>query len=102
MARRGARSSGPPNPRKASRPDARREPIVAGPPRPLDRDEPDAAGTAARAGERVRRVALGLTAALVVARAYTTSEPDMEYGAGAGLYWVLALLIVAGWPSPPG
>ena len=96
MARRGARSSVPPNPRKASRADARREPMVAGPPRPLDRDEPDAAGMAARAGELVRRAALGLTAALVAARAYTTSEPDMEYGAGAGLYWVLALLIVAG------
>jgi hypothetical protein len=86
----------PPNPPKARRSDARREPVVAGLSHPMDRDEPEPAGTAALAGERIRRVALGLTAALVTARAYTTSEPDMEYGAGAGLYWVLALLIVAG------
>ena len=64
--------------------------------RPIERDEPDFAATAARVGERIRRVALGLTAALVTARAYTTSEPDLEHGAGAGLIWILALLIVAG------
>ena len=32
----------------------------------------------------------------MTARAYGTSEPDLEAGAGAGLSWVLALLIVAG------
>lgn len=59
-------------------------------------DEPDSAPSAARLGEQVRRAALGLTAALLTARAYTTSEPDLERGAGAGLTWVLAVLIVAG------
>lgn len=47
-------------------------------------------------GELARRAALGLTAALLVARAYTTSEPDMDRGAGGGLLWVLALVVVAG------
>ncbi|MHB1557999.1 MAG: O-antigen ligase family protein [Isosphaeraceae bacterium] len=47
-------------------------------------------------GELARRAALGLTAALLAARAYTTSEPDMDRGAGGGLLWVLALLVVAG------
>lgn len=47
-------------------------------------------------GELARRAALGLTAALLVARAYTTSEPDMDRGAGGGLVWVLALLVVVG------
>jgi len=47
-------------------------------------------------GERVRRIALGLTAALVTARAYWPSEPDVRTGAGAGLFWVLAILFAAG------
>jgi hypothetical protein len=96
MARRGARSSVPLNPPRARRPDEKRESLLPDPVRAVDRDEPDPAGTAAVVGERIRRAALGLTAALVTARAYTTSEPDLEHGAGAGLYWVLALLIVAG------
>jgi O-antigen ligase len=50
----------------------------------------------ARVGERVRRVALGLTVALVTARAYKWSEPDLNSGAGGGLVWILALLVVAG------
>jgi O-Antigen ligase len=33
---------------------------------------------------------------LFAARAYATSEPDLENGAGTGLYWILALLVVAG------
>ncbi len=32
----------------------------------------------------------------MTARAYTTSEPDLNRGAGGGLSWVLALLVVAG------
>jgi O-antigen ligase len=44
----------------------------------------------------MRRIALGLTAALVTARAYWPSEPDVRSGAGAGLFWVLAILIAAG------
>jgi O-antigen ligase len=47
-------------------------------------------------GERLRRVALGLTAALLTARVYTWSEPDLEKGAGRGLVWILALLLAAG------
>ncbi|MGP0066170.1 MAG: O-antigen ligase family protein [Isosphaeraceae bacterium] len=47
-------------------------------------------------GERLRRLALGLLAALITARAYATSEPDLENGAGTGLYWILALLVVTG------
>jgi O-antigen ligase len=66
------------------------------PARAVDREEPDSADAAAVVGERVRRVALGLAAALVTARAYTWSEPDLEFGAGRGLSWVLALLVVAG------
>ncbi len=85
----------PPNPPRARRPDERREPAPADPIRPVSLDESDSAGTAARVGERVRRAALGLTAALVTARAYATSEPNMDHGAGAGLYWVLALFVVA-------
>jgi hypothetical protein len=96
MARRGARSSVPPNPPRARRPDERREPGSAESTRPLDREEFDSAGTPALVGERLRRTALGLTAALITARAYATSEPDLERGAGAGLYWVLALFVVAG------
>ncbi len=65
-------------------------------PRPAEPDESDRRETAASLGERIRRVALGLTAALVTARAYTTSEPNLELGAGAGLSWVLVLLSVAG------
>ena len=69
---------------------------LSNPARAVDRDEPDSAETAAGVGERIRRVALGLTAALVTARAYTPSEPDLENAAGTGLTWVLALLVVAG------
>ncbi len=58
-------------------------------------DDPDAF-IAAWIGERLRRVALGATAALLTARAYWTSEPDLRADAGGGLGWLLALLIVAG------
>jgi O-antigen ligase len=47
-------------------------------------------------GERLRRLALGATAALVVARAYWPSEPDFREDAGGGLVWVLAVLAVLG------
>src|SRR3954471_17037465 len=47
-------------------------------------------------GERLRRVALGATAALIVSRAYWPGDPDYRIDAGAGLYWVLAVLVVAG------
>src|SRR6185437_832329 len=84
------------NPPRGRRPDERREAVTGSPARVVDRVDPDSADTAAVVGERVRRVARGLTAARVTARAYTWSEPDLDVGAGRGLYWVLALLIVAG------
>jgi O-antigen ligase len=59
-------------------------------------DEKDEGLTAPYLGECIRRIALGLTAALLTARAYSTSELDLEKGAGAGLSWILALLLAAG------
>jgi hypothetical protein len=56
----------------------------------------DLASDAAWLGERLRRLALGLTAALVTARAYWPSEPDVRSGAGGGLTWDLAVLAVVG------
>src|SRR5262245_31415199 len=50
----------------------------------------------ARLGERLRRVALGLTGALVVSRAYWPSEFAREADTGRGLPWVLALLLALG------
>jgi hypothetical protein len=47
-------------------------------------------------GEILRRLSLGLLAALITARAYWPSEPDPKNGAGSGLLWVLSILIVAG------
>jgi O-antigen ligase len=47
-------------------------------------------------GERLRRLGLGLTAALMTARAFWPSEPDLREGAGSGLTWVLAVLVVCG------
>jgi O-antigen ligase len=47
--------------------------------------------------ERLRRIALGATAALVTARAFWPSESNIqEDAAGNGLIWILLLLIVAG------
>ena len=46
--------------------------------------------------ERVRRIALGLTAALVTARAFWPSEPDLKEGAGRGLYWVFVVFVAFG------
>ncbi|WP_406696949.1 O-antigen ligase family protein [Singulisphaera sp. Ch08] len=51
---------------------------------------------AAWLGERLRLVALGLTVALMTARAYWPSEVDPKAEGGAGLYWDLAVLLVAG------
>lgn len=65
---------------------------------PLE-SEPEADRDAERAlwiGERLRRLALGLTTALIVSRAFWPSEPDYRNDVGNGLVWVLALLVVAG------
>jgi O-antigen ligase len=58
--------------------------------------EDEVAEPFARQGEWSRRLALGLLASLVTARAYWPSEVDPSRVAGSGLIWVLALLIVAG------
>ncbi|MGO9809268.1 MAG: O-antigen ligase family protein, partial [Isosphaeraceae bacterium] len=52
--------------------------------------------SAATVGEQIRRLALGLFAALMTARAYWPSEIDPSQVSGSGLLWVLAMLIVAG------
>jgi O-antigen ligase len=71
------------------RPDDRAAVAVAD---PVDSDD-----EAARwLGERLRRAALGATAALIVSRAFWPGEPDYRVDAGSGISWVLALLIVAG------
>ena len=57
--------------------------------------DPDAV-LAAYGSERLRRVALGLTVALVTLRAFTTSEPDLKNEAGNGLVWVAAVVVTAG------
>lgn len=55
------------------------------------------AGEASAAtGEQVRRLALGLFAALMTARAYWPSEIDPNQASGSGLVWILAMLIVTG------
>ena len=95
MARRGARSSVPPNPREPDGPTRGASPVAgrrpARPRRARCRRDGGPRWASASAA-----LALGLTAALVTARAFWPSEPDLEEGAGAGLYWVLALLVVAG------
>ncbi|MDG3006993.1 O-antigen ligase family protein [Paludisphaera mucosa] len=59
---------------------------------------PDHAGFESEAAlwaERLRRLALGLLAALIAARAYWPSEPAPKEGAAAGLGWDLAVFLVA-------
>ncbi len=89
MSRRRPRSPRPPDPRRPDPPAAIRTPSAV-------LDSPEDSSSPARIGERIRRAALGLSAALIVARTYTTSEPDLERGAGGGLVWILALLVVFG------
>lgn len=52
----------------------------------------DVAPAAASFGETVRRLALGLTAALIVARAYWYGETRTEEESGIGLVWALLTL----------
>src|ERR1700722_19862254 len=88
MARRGTKSPVPPRSRPAERP---------APPRGSAEDDGrDRADEARRLGENLRRLALGLTAALVTARAFWPSEPDLKEGAGRGLLWVLSVFVVFG------
>ena len=69
-----------------------------------ERDDGDRRQEAAETSERVRRMALGLTAALMTARAFWPSEPDLREGAGSGMYWVFARLhrVRAGADVGPG
>jgi hypothetical protein len=46
--------------------------------------------------ERTRRLALGVLAALIVARAFWPSEPNLKEGAAAGLPWIVAVFLVGG------
>jgi hypothetical protein len=86
MSRRSPRPSVLPSPR----PDRKKPEVLSG-----DDDGSDA-DLAAWLGERLRRVALGLTAALMTARAFWPSEIDPKAEGGSGLYWDLAVLLVAG------
>jgi O-Antigen ligase len=59
-------------------------------------DDTDREQEAAEMAERVRKIALGLTAALITARAFWPSEPDLKEGAGGGLYWLFVVYIAFG------
>ncbi len=61
-----------------------------------ERESGDQGQELAARGERVRRIALGLTAALVTARAFWPSEPDLREGAGSGLYWLFVVFVAFG------
>ena len=92
MARRGAKPSVPLPPRPSQQSDTKNKAA-----RPsTDRDQTDLEQEAAETSERVRRIALGLTAALVTARAFWPSEPDLREGAGGGLYWLFVVFIAFG------
>lgn len=56
----------------------------------------DLESTAELFGERLRRIALGLLAALVACRAFWPSEVERSQVSGSGLTWSLALLVVCG------
>ena len=94
MARPGAKPPVSPPPKPFDQADW--EPRRAASSSSVERDNGDEGNLAIYLGERLRRIALGATAALMTARAFGTSEPDLKLGAGRGLSWVLALLIVFG------
>jgi O-Antigen ligase len=81
MARRGPKLAAPPPPWSTSRPGSEPEP----------EDQ-----SLTYIAERLRRLALGLTAALITARAFFPSEPNLREGAGDGLVWVLLVLVAVG------
>jgi O-antigen ligase len=96
MSRRNPGSSPAPIPKPGSSPKAR--PVASARPEAGeegDGSDPDVVFVR-WLGERLRRVALGATAALLTARAFWTSEPDLTADAVGGLVWVLAILAVAG------
>ena len=67
---------------------------------PTSVDESELQQEAAENSERLRRIALGLTAALVTAHAFWPSEPDLKEGAGGGLYWLFVVFVAFGLASP--
>ncbi len=92
MARRAPKLPAPPSPRFPTRPDP--EPEL---PRQSKGDPAlDDGHTLSSLAERLRRLALGLTAALITARAFFPSEPNLKEGAGDGLVWVLLVLVTVG------
>ncbi len=56
----------------------------------------DSTGALELWAERLRKIALGMTAALVTARAFWPSEPDLKTGASDGQSWILWLFITMG------
>ncbi len=95
MTRRGAR---PPASPRANLPSDPRQPVSVPVPAGDRAGDGHDAGEAAAAtvGEQIRRLALGLFAALMTCRAYWPSETDPNQASGSGLVWSLALLLVAG------
>ena len=92
MARRGPKLPAPPLPASQRRPDLLSEPAR----RPIEQSPPPDGDSLTYFAERFRRVALGLTAALITARAFFPSEPNLKEGAGDGLVWVLLVFVTVG------
>jgi hypothetical protein len=92
MARRGPKLTAPVSATSTARPGSEPRPAR----RPIDESAPDDGRTLTYLAERLRRLALGLLAALITARAFFPSEPNLREGAGEGLVWVLLVLVTAG------
>ena len=72
------------------------DPIMGPTPSSLDPSDREGGFDPAVSGERLRRLALGSTAALLAARPFWPSEPDLLHEADSSLYWVFSLMIVVG------
>jgi O-antigen ligase len=92
MARRGPKLPAPPAPGSPRRPDSPPEPARS----PVDHSPSADGESLTYFAERFRRVALGLVAALITARAFFPSEPNLREGAGDGLVWVLLVFLTVG------
>ncbi len=90
MTRRSARSPSSTRAGAASQSRQTASPAAAGDP------HDDGERSAATVGEQIRRLSLGLFAALISARSYWPSEIDPSQASGSGLLWVLAMMMVAG------
>src|SRR4051812_21498316 len=67
--------------------------VTSAPARASARPGDDDAEIAGWLAERARRVALGLAAALITARAYWPGEADLKAEVSSGLGWVAGVLI---------